>query len=155
MPRSRSTCMCPHPASRLHPPAEGTAVLRGYIPCRCAVLCSENHSSIPPSRRIQDYRIYSINKESRQQGNPVLRLTMRRCMPPASDADHHRYFPPQVLYLALNQGRECEQTRDCLLMGEQCLRHGTKLQMVKHIEITHSFFMLQIADEFPETVDTR
>jgi hypothetical protein len=49
--------------------------LRGRIPCHCAFLCSKNRSSIPSSRRIQDDRIYSINKESRQQGNPVLRLT--------------------------------------------------------------------------------
>ncbi len=155
-PRSRSTRMgCPHPASRPHLPAEGTAVLHCYIPCRRAVLCSKNRSSIPSSRRIQDYRIYSINKESRQQGNPVLRLTMLRCMSPASDAESRSMFSAAGPIPRVESAPGMRATRDCLLMGEQCLRHGTKLQMVKHIEITFSFFMLQIADEFPETVDTR
>lgn len=40
------------------------------------------------------------------------------------------------------------------LIWEQRLCHGSKLQMIKHIEITYGFFMLQIADKFPEAVNT-
>lgn len=110
------------------------------------------HSVQPP-----DSRLSNLFYQQRKSSTRKSRSAVNNCAAyhQLRTLDHDRCFPPQVLYLALNQRRECEQTRDCLLMGEQCLRHGTKLQMVKHIEITFSFFMLQIADEFPETVDTR
>ena len=61
-------------------------------------------------------------------------------------------FQPTSLY-GMASGKSPSQI-DSSLIREQRLCHGTKLQMVEHIEIPYGFFMFQVADKFPEAVNT-